>query len=826
MPTDEDGISRDPSATVVASDGQVFPDPYGPAADDDSRSAETAEAFADLLACAQLAAFRRRVTELNAEGRERPPVRAGGREFFTRRDAGSPYTRLLARDQAGERVLVEDLRPSLVYPDVYPDGWWPSPDGGLVAYVQDASATEDQAVLHIVPASTNEDGPASLFQVAGARRAGFAWVGADFVCSIEDPATLSQHLRLYRARGDGTYEPGPLPDPRTGLPRSRYELFGVPGSRTVVVSGSDHGLHQPNSVTTLNVDSGELRTVQPETDAFTRIQVDPNGRWGYLLEHSGDGPGRGALWRVRLDDDGPLTRDRWQQVVPEHDTAVLRQFCLLHRSAGREPVVALHERVHGVSRLAMVDVSDGRRWPVPLAGTAVEGGDGVHGVFSALTAARDRTGTPLLYVEHHSTANPPRVWAVAAVPGTAPVLVRGRSDAELAAAGFPQVTARLHHFAAHDARRTPTWGISFTARDPTGPRPVVLEVYNGFFLAGENLQSYSAASAALLDAGVTIFAPFPRDGSEGRQDQRAGATVNRGNAAAAVTAAGHYARQHLAGDHPMVLTAGSQGPLIALMAVRADPELFDAAIMSRGASDLLSGSAAESTAEYFGGGSPEEVAAAYRDSAGYHEQPGTPFPLTVFVADDRDPRVPARGPRKAHAAMNDTTSDGEIHLATASVGHFTGPDQQAERAALTAYLAQAPNQRFARPENAAPPAVVERRMAEVGRGHPQGDAPRPEHLASETVTGPVARPGTAAGGPGARYRNDPVTVPATRPAPQPEPPAESTAVTPPHTGPPDRPSLFNRSRQHPAHKAPAAAERPRPGPHVTPGRGIGLEQNL
>lgn len=656
--------------------------------------------------------------------RRQPSVTAPTGAFFTHRPAGSGTTRLVFRDNRGEeRVLVEDFRPSLVYPDVYPNGFWVSPDGRYVAYTQAEPASEGGATLHMIRSDTGAPVGAPTPE---AMWASGTWLdpheiqhgGGVFVYATVKMRPYYQDWTPYvrRVAPDGTFHDHPLPLEESALDGTQYEFQPGPEPGTVTVLTSRHPINTPTGVRVVDLEGrGRGCTVQRESDqALARVRLGPRQADGtrrlFVLTLDEKSGHRGRVLAVDPPTK-PGGRPRTREIVAAEPGDVIHQFEVIDRGRDRPPALALSVRRHGADvRVDMVRLTEDTRpdhgltvedrWTVPLPGaqalTASEPGTEIRGHYGTISALSPTHGDGHggLDIEYSARESiPHRLYRLTAVsPQATPTLVAGPTTEEIRATGVPDISVTLHDIPVGPERSTSM----FIVRRADSPErtagaqgtkvPAVFWPYPYYFLGGPNA-NFNAVMARLVGKGAAVVVPVVYgSGGQGYDEllgPRAGARVYAAEDMAAALDHLDTMPEH-AGRRGRVLFVQSASGATGLDVLRYMSDRFDAAVFNRPALTTISPDNSQQPVN-MDVTDPADRRAGYALSGGITETP-QPLPRTiVFVYGSVDPRIPDYSVRMTAAALDDARATyhgdkakpgGGIYLIEQMGGHFPDADEQ------------------------------------------------------------------------------------------------------------------------------------------------------
>jgi prolyl oligopeptidase len=462
-------------------------------------------------------AFAHRLREL-LPGMVMPPAVRGDRLFLLRRHPDQEHAVLAVLGPgddpvSGGRVLID---PSALSDDdtITLDGWSPSPDGTLLAYLLSDAGTEESA-LHVMAVDTADpvDGP-----IDRCRYSPIAWTadgtGLYHVRRLPPGAvpageeSFHRRVRFHRLGADPETDELVFGD---GRDLTAYYSVDVSRDGRWLLLAEHLGTAPRNDVWIADLASpaghGRLVPIQEGLDANTYPHVGHDGR--LYLHTDLDAP----RYRLAVADPGYPEPEHWTDLLPEDGDGVLADWCLTD-----DAVVAVRAH-HGVSRVTVHDLGTGRAiGEIPLPGLGIasvtarpEGGTDVwigYQDFATpaqvwhheLTAAdEERTGVPPLptsVADERRSRAATTLWAAA--PG-APALPEIRTE-QIAYQSADGTTVRM--FVVHRADVDPA----------NGPHPTILWGYGGFQIA--LAPTYSATTAAWAEQGGIWVSACIRGGSE------------------------------------------------------------------------------------------------------------------------------------------------------------------------------------------------------------------------------------------------------------------------------------------------------------------------
>jgi prolyl oligopeptidase len=536
----------------------------------------------------------------------------------------------------GGRVLID---PSTLSDDdtITLDGWLPSPDGTLLAYLlSDAGTEESQLLVMAVEVGEDVDGP-----IDRCRYSSLAWTpdstGLYYVRRLppgEVPAgeeAFHRRVRFHRLGADPAADELVFGDGRD--PTAYYSVDVSHDGRWLLLA--EHLGTAPRNdvwIADLAGPGGHRRLVpvQEGLDAATYAHVGPDGR---LYLHTTLDASR---YRLAVTDPERPAPEHWTDLLPESD-GVLADWCLTS-----EAVVAVRAH-HGVSRVTVHDLQSGAATgDLPLPGL------GVASVTSRPEGGED------VWVGYQDFTTPPQVWHS---DGTGPTLwARAPGSPDLPDVRTEQVT-----YASADTTEVRMFVVHRADVDrATGPHPAVLYGYGGFQVS--QVPAYSATVAAWVERGGVWVVACIRGGSEeGEAWHRDGMREHKQHCFDDFIAAGEslIASGWTASDR-LGIYGGSNGGLLVGATLTQRPDLMRAVVCSAPLLDMVRyerfGLGRTWNDEYGTAADPEELGWLLSYSPYHRVVAGTPYPAVLFTVFDNDTRVDPLHARKLCAALQWATS--------------------------------------------------------------------------------------------------------------------------------------------------------------------------
>ncbi|HET9769602.1 MAG TPA: prolyl oligopeptidase family serine peptidase, partial [Acidimicrobiia bacterium] len=586
-------------------------------------------------------AYARRLRELSV-GLVTPPAARGDRLFLMRRHPDQEHAVLVMLAPgddplSGGRVLID---PATLSDDdtITLDGWRPSPDGALLAYLLSDAGTEE-STLRVMATDTGEvvDGP-----IDRCRYSPLAWIadasGLYYVRRLppgEVPAgeeAFHRRVRFHRLGADPDTDALVFGDGRD--PTAYYDVDVSPDGRWLLLA--EHlGTAPRNDLWIADLAApaghGRLVPVHEGLDAATYASVGHDGR--LYLHTTLDAP----RYRLAVADPERPAPEHWTDLLPESED-VLADWCLT-----ADAVVAVRAH-HGVSRVTVHDLGTGAAaGEIPLPGLGVasvtsrpEGGDDVWIGYQDFTTpaqvwhaglsgpTRRSSATPPVAQERHLAA---RLWAAA--PGT-PDLPEIRTE-QVTYPSADGVEVRM--FVIHRA----------DVGAGSGPHPTVLYGYGGFQVS--QVPAYSATVAAWVERGGVWVVACIRGGSEegeawhrdGMRDRKQHCFDDFIAAGEALAAAGWTSPDRLG------IYGGSNGGLLVGATLTQRPDLTAAVVCSAPLLDMvryeLFGLGRTWNDEYGTAADPTELGWLLSYSPYHRVVAGEAYPAVLFTVFENDTRV-------------------------------------------------------------------------------------------------------------------------------------------------------------------------------------------
>ena len=578
------------------------------------------------------------------------------RYFYTRRDGKQNQPVLYVRDGAAgaDRALV-DVNGDRADGTRALDWWFPTDDGGLVAYgVSDDGSEESRLRVRDVAA-----GKDLADDIPHTRACSLAWTpdGRGFYYTRYPapgevpPAEAKYHRAVYHHRlGDD-----PAKDRKLfGDGRDMTDWPGVdlsPDGRWLAITVSQGWSKSEVYVVDLRAGGGPVAVAAGEPEKFSVVEMLDDR----LLLFTTSGAPRGRLYAV---DPTKPTRAHWRELIKE--SADVIQSVVYFR--GGLAVASLQD---AALRLRLYAVDGAPRGELALPGL---------GALTALTGARD---VPEVFYGFTSFFVPTEIFRVDVAAAAVSSSWR-RLQAPVDTSAFEvervMVTSR-------DGTRLPLFLAHRKGARRDGTAPALLTGYGGF--DHSMLPSWTPSAIPFLDAGGTYALAVLRGGGEYGEDwHRAGMLAHKQNVFDDFIAAAEWLiANRVTTSARLAISGRSNGGLLVGAALTQRPDLFRAVVCGVPLLDMLRYHhfriAALWIPEY---GSPDDPEA-FRWLAAYSPyhrvRAGVAYPAVLLHTAASDTRVDSMHARKMTARLqaasgHDRTSRPVLLREESHAGHGAG----------------------------------------------------------------------------------------------------------------------------------------------------------
>ena len=359
----------------------------------------------------------------------------------------------------------------------------------------------------------------------------------------------------------------------------------------------------------------------------------------HLYLHTNWKAPKGRILAVDLRDPA---RERWQEVVPEGDSAIES----LTLGGGNLLVNYLE---NASSRIKVFDDTGKylRDVPLPSVGSAFvvarwAGSEAFYG-FSSFT-------TPLTIYRYDVASGKQDLWARVKVP----------IDSD-------QFEVKQVWYDSKDKTRVPMFLVHRKGLKLDGANPTLLTGYGGF--NSSETPFFSATASLWVEQGGVFAVPNLRGGGEfGEAWHRAGMLGKKQNVFDDFIAAAEWLIQkHYTSPAKLAIEGASNGGLLVGAALTQRPDLFRAVACGYPLLDMLRYHkflvARFWVPEYGSADDPEQFKVLYAYSPYHHVQPGTKYPAVILFSGDADTRVAPLHARKMTALLQASSGqDGLVLL--------------------------------------------------------------------------------------------------------------------------------------------------------------------
>ena len=600
--------------------------------------------------------LRQRLAELAVAGSVSVPVWRGARYFLTRRGPGEEHPVLSVTDPNDhQRPLID---PAALDPTGAStlDGWFPSADGDLLAYLLSAGGSE-RPILRVMEVATGRqiDGP-----IERAASHALAWLpdGTGFYYQrrptheqIAD-GVLAVHLLVYLHRiGTSSADDVLISRPELDVPKTSWYVPYVSADGRWLRLDADWG-------STVDIYLADLTANAPDAPRFVPFQVGAEGITKPVFGRDGriyaltstDAPNR----RLCVADPEQPGYEHWRTFVPEDPESVLEDFAILDTNGldgeglDRPLLLALRSR-HALSELALHDLETGE----PVADSEIA----LPGLGSIKQLAEHPDGGPYAYFSYTDFLTPPSVYRL-----------DGRSAAVERWAASPGVTAmspasatRVNQVTYSSADGTVVrMFILSPSGQPDRPRPTILYGYGAH--GSSRTPAFNPLQLAWVEAGgVYAVANIRGGGEEGEAWHRAGMREHRQNTFADFHAAADYLVQlGWTTRDRLGLHGGSAGGQLVGVALTQRPDAYAAVLCSAPMIDMiraeLFGPAALWIPERGSVRDPEQFGWLLAQSPYHLVRDGAAYPAVLLTVFTGDARVDPMHAYKFAAALQHATS--------------------------------------------------------------------------------------------------------------------------------------------------------------------------
>jgi prolyl oligopeptidase len=598
------------------------------------------------------AAIRERLRALFSIGLVSAPIVRGERYFHQRRagDQEQPVLYVRRGREGADRVLLDPASLAADRTSAL-DWFYPSDDGGLVAYGVSEGGSEMSA-LRVRETETGRDLPDLI---PHARACSLEWRpdgSGFFYTRYPEPGSVpageeNYHRRVYEHTlgRDGREDPLVFGGDRP--PEDWPNVHLSPDGRWLAVSVSRGWTRTDVYLRDLSSSASVFQTVVEGVDAI--FAVEPRNDRLYLQTNL-DAP-RSRLIAADLDRPGP---ESWRDVLAEGPD-VLEAAVLIG-----DWIVAVWLR-DASSRVTIHTLGGQRMHDVPLP---------VIGSVAGLTGEWDGREAFLGFMSY---AVPPTVYRLSLPEPALELWARAPGDVDRG-----RFRVRLVRYPSRDGTPVSMFLVDAYDRPTDGRGAALLTGYGGFSV--NHTPAFGRGVILFLERGGLYAVAHLRGGGEYGEDwHRQGMLAHKQNVFDDFLAAGDFLVQegHAARDR-LAIMGGSNGGLLVGAAVTQRPGLFRAAVCQVPLLDMvryhLFRIARLWIPEYGSADDPEALRWLYAYSPYHHVRDGTPYPAVLLTTGESDSRVDPLHARKMAARLQAATSSSHPVLLRieARAGHGQG----------------------------------------------------------------------------------------------------------------------------------------------------------
>ncbi len=608
--------------------GTPVPDPYRWLEDDVRESdavadwveAQNATTFGYLASIGERERIEGRLRELWDYERYGLPRREGGRYFFEYNDGLQNQDALYVQpDLAGEPRLLLDPNTWADDGTVALAAWYPSPDGKLLAYLEQDGGT-DWRIARVLDVDSGK--------VAGDR---LEWLKFTALSWAKDSSGF--FYSRYPATADGDKFQSLNTDQavyfhRLGDPQSADELvYARPDEPSwgFAAEVTDDGRYLVITVWKGTDDryqvavkdlSDEAASVEMLIEGFDFDYTFVGNDGSRMFFRTSNQAPRGRLIAIDLTSPAP---DDWQEIIPASDL-VLTQ---VEYVGGQFIAEYMQDAWSLVKRFDL----DGKHL----------GDIDLPGIGSASGFSGD-AGDPETFFRYSSFDTPPTINRLDLE--TSEVTVFKKPDVDFDSDRF---VVEQVFYESKDGTRVPMFVTHSKDLQLDGSNPTLLYGYGGFNIS--LTPDFSVTRIAWLEmGGVWAVANLRGGGEYGEAWHEAGKKLNKQNVFDDFIAAAEYLieRRYTRPDK-LAIFGGSNGGLLVGAVTNQRPELFGAALPAVGVMDMLRFHRFTAgrfwVDDYGSADDPEEFEALYAYSPYHNVRAGTDYPAVLVTTADTDDRV-------------------------------------------------------------------------------------------------------------------------------------------------------------------------------------------
>ena len=599
-------------------------------------------------------AIHKRLTDLLSIGNVTPPVIAGHRYFYTKREGMQNQPVLYVRDSLNgpDRVLV-DANQLAADGTIALDWYYPSETGKYVAYGTSPSGSE-MSTLHIIETKTGRILPDTIERTRAASVAwkldnsGFYYTRYPKKGEVPDGQEMyNRHVFYHELSNDPEEHPEDTDPPIFGKGRDPEDW------PSVALSNDGHWLlisvqqgWTKSEVFLMNVKAGT-----PPTRITTGKNFLYNGEVyndKLFVTTNEDAP----RYRVFTADAGNFDREAWKELIPQSD-AVLQGTAVF---GGK--LFAQYEQ-NASSQLKLFDL-EGKKLndlTLPAIGSIYGSGgrwdrDEIFYGFQSFTTPpsiyRVRLGPVAAYTEKGSQtfSDLTTLWTKVDAPSIDPAAYEVNQE----------------WFKSKDGTRVPMFIVNKKGVQKNGKNPTLLTAYGGFNVS--LTPTFSRTAYLWMEHGGIYAVANLRGGAEFGEDwHRAGMLDKKQNVFDdMIAAAEHLIAEKYTDKNHLAIIGGSNGGLLMGAMITQRPDLFHAVVCQVPLLDMIHYQDFQIAKlwipEYGTSENAEQFKWLYAYSPYHHVKAGAEYPAILFMTVDTDTRVDPMHAKKMAALMQSEAANG------------------------------------------------------------------------------------------------------------------------------------------------------------------------
>jgi prolyl oligopeptidase len=579
--------------------------------------------------------LRRRVGQLLTIGRVASPRIGGNNYFYERRDGRQNQAVVYVREgrQGKEHSLIDvnDLAPDGT---IALDWWYPSEDGGYVAFGTSPNGSE-LSTLQVIETSS---GKLLAEKIERTRAASVAWLpdsSGFYYTRYPHPGDVPPGEEMYNRRvffhqlsssgsADGAQDPLIFPADDIELAPQHWPNVSLSNDgRWLLVDVSEGRTKTELYLKDLSFKDRSSKSAATPLGRFQRITTGGNFLYhgevldGHLYITSNEGAPRFRVFKAAC---AAPARSNWKEIIPESDAVI----------EGRAAIIARKLFVHSIrnasSQLSLFDL-DGKQVAnvaMPALGSIFDLGgnwNSTSGFFGFV-----------------SYAVPPTVFEVS-LSGQTTEWARVESGIDPARYQVEQLW-----FNSKDGTRVPMFVVSKKGLEKNGHAPTLLSGYGGFNV-GRTPFFNRYVMLLLVEAGGVYVDVQLRGGNEFGEDwHRNGMLEKKQNVFDDFIAAAEnlIAEKYTDAEH-LAIQGGSNGGLLMGAALTQRPDLFRAVVCQVPLLDMLRYQGFQIAKlwipEYGSSEDPQQFEYLHAYSPYHQVKSGTQYPAVLFMTAESDTRV-------------------------------------------------------------------------------------------------------------------------------------------------------------------------------------------